>query len=409
MINLIGQGAYEEIANPKFQVPETIQNAVAFGFLLLGETPFLTLKAGEILFEGYNDPLLDLGHSEIFKVGNILLGNIFDRFAIPDMKKMAFYYGYNNTNDEEYWVKTGTKGDDQVGTVVSWANRTDLPHDWYTTEQCRMINGTDSGSFAPKHLKKTDRLPFFMSFLCRSFYLEYADDAEVNDIKTYEFTAPPSVFDTTLDENRGMRYPNLEKVNYAKGWPNCPTKTAENCSNVAVDCSAKDNLCHSCCDGSLVNDTYLMPPGLYPLQCYPGRLNQPPFLVQISPPHFAYSPPEISQNLIGMHPKLPEHVPFSYLYEPYSGTPLGTSAKFMINMPIFNISRFAGTSQLPQTMLPFAWTEIHAHMHQSILDYAKLGFTTVPRIVFISKIVTLVLAFCLALFSVFPIYRLRRK
>lgn len=58
-----------------------------------------------------------------------------------------------------------------------------------------------------------------------------------------------------------------------------------------------------------------MPPGIYPVQYYPGRLKASPFTVQFSPPHFVFLPSELVNSVIGLKPVLPQHVPFSYKYE----------------------------------------------------------------------------------------------
>lgn len=327
MPNLPMMGALQALVNPKYNVTPIQQDFFALGVMLLGEEPFIEVKVGELLFDGYNDALLSAAHSELAHVINLLLNvESFIPVPVPEMKRLAFFYNYNNTNDEEYWVETGTKDKSRVGRIISWANRTELPADWYTTPQARMINGTDSGSFSHPNLKKTDRLEFFLSFFCRSFFMDYSNEADVNGITTYAFQGTPEAFDTTLEENIGFRYPNLEKVNYAKGWPNCPEKNKTvNCNYYPVNCGIKENLCHPCCNGSLYEDTYIMPPGLYPVQCYPGQLKEPPFTVQFSPPHFAFSPPELQNGVIGMKPKLPDYVPFIYKYEP-----VGVKNSFLI-------------------------------------------------------------------------------
>jgi hypothetical protein len=37
-----------------------------------------------------------------------------------------------------------------------------------------------------------------------------------------------------------------------------------------VNCALKENLCHECCNGSFVDGTYVLPPGMYYTACYPG-------------------------------------------------------------------------------------------------------------------------------------------
>lgn len=98
--------------------------------------------------------------------------------------------------------------------------------------------------------------------------MDFADKVDISGIPTYEFHSPPSVFDTTLEENVGMQYDNFEKINYVPGWPECPPKNSTvDCTDSTVDCRIGINFCHSCCNGSFYNDTYLLPPGLFPVKC----------------------------------------------------------------------------------------------------------------------------------------------
>uniref|UniRef100_A0A914RHM8 ShKT domain-containing protein n=1 Tax=Parascaris equorum TaxID=6256 RepID=A0A914RHM8_PAREQ len=106
-----------------------------------------------------------------------------------------------------------------------------------------------------------------------SFYATYSGETTVSGIRSYTFETPYEVFDATLDENRGFRYENAERVNYFKEWDPCPNKTTfHNCSLLPfVDCSKRRNFCSECCDGNYVDGTYLLPPGMFPLKCYPGN------------------------------------------------------------------------------------------------------------------------------------------
>ncbi|KAK5980668.1 hypothetical protein GCK32_016381, partial [Trichostrongylus colubriformis] len=212
---------------------------------------------------------------------------------IPDMPRLGFFQGYNNSRDEHYWIRSGKDDINRLGEVVTWANQSVLPSSWWTTAYARSIRGSDSGSFCKMHLEKTDELPFFQSFMCRSFTKTFLTETTVHDIPSYTFSVPYEDYDTTADVNAGFRYRNVEKVNYFPDWPNCPNRDPNKCKSPnSVNCALQKNLCHDCCNGSFVDGTYLIPPGLFPLVCYPGRLQPTPFAVMYSPPHFLYSPPQ---------------------------------------------------------------------------------------------------------------------
>lgn len=148
--------------------------------------------------------------------------------------------------------------------------------------------------------------------------MDFSHKVDISGIPTYEFHSPPSVFDTTLEENLGMQYENFERINYVPNWPNCVRNTTADCYNFTLDCRIFENFCHACCNGSYFNGTYLLPPGLFPVKCYPGHVKQPPFTVFISAPHYAFSPKELVDTVDGLSPKLPEHIPFIYNHEPVS-------------------------------------------------------------------------------------------
>uniref|UniRef100_A0A7E4V869 CD36 family protein n=1 Tax=Panagrellus redivivus TaxID=6233 RepID=A0A7E4V869_PANRE len=398
MTNLIGYGTMADLADPQYNVSNSIRQLFAFGGMLLGESPFIIKNFGDIVFDGYADNMLSAAHSElVYEVSKALNQTHFNKTTfipvpVPDMAKMAFFYGYNNTNDEEYVIETGKSDIKQLGRIVSWANQTELPSDWYSTDQCRMINGTDSGSFQAHGIGKNDRLDIFLSFFCRSLYLEFNRETDVKGVSTYEFVTPMSVFDTTIEENRGMRYPNTEKINYAPQWPDCPPKDPNVTCSGDIDCGVYENLCHDCCDGSFVDDTYLLPPGLFPVKCYPGKFKSPPFTVVFSAPHYAYSPPELRETIIGMNPSLPDHIPIKIKYEPNAGVPLEVTIQFQVATPMYRSPEFVYSSHLANVLLPFMWVSSSGTVEGEVFDNIKLGFKTVPIIILAVKIFATVAA-----------------
>ncbi|VDO47639.1 unnamed protein product [Onchocerca flexuosa] len=95
-------------------------------------------------------------------------------------------------------------------------------------------------------------------------------------MKSIEFVVPEEEFDTISSKYSGFRYRNHEKIKYFPEWNPC-SKTIRNndfisCSNASINCLLEENLCHECCQGSYINGTYLLPPGMFPLVCFPGIL-----------------------------------------------------------------------------------------------------------------------------------------
>ncbi|CEF66509.1 CD36 antigen family-containing protein [Strongyloides ratti] len=384
--NMVFIGALAQLADPTKKISRTMQN-VSFN---------------DIMFNGYHDNLLSFGNSDLFKFINNHFGKNGDKlfpFKIPSMEKMGIFYGYNNTNDEDYVIKTGKDDINNYGKIVTWAGSTKLPKNFWSTDQARMINGSDSGSLQHMDIKKTDVLPQFNSYLCRSFDMIYEEESVVSDIPTYKFYVPYDNYDTTLEKNKGFRYANREKINYFPQWPKCNNSDIDykslDCTNSKIDCTIGPNLCNPCCNGSYVDGTYLLPPGMYPIGCYPGRNESPPFLLFFSAPHFYYSPPEVSNALYGIRPNKKEHQPIYYFHEPYSGQVINVNYKFQVNVPIFGYAPTIINTQMPNNIIPIFWASVEGNLYENLLSQLWLGFVFVPKLIFILKIVTLVIAILL--------------
>uniref|UniRef100_A0A0N4ZN79 Scavenger receptor class B member 1 n=1 Tax=Parastrongyloides trichosuri TaxID=131310 RepID=A0A0N4ZN79_PARTI len=396
--NLILIGALAELADPEKKLTPLMQSVLGVGIHLIGEYTFIDVGFEDLMFKGYHDNLLTFGTSGLFKFINGHFGKdgkpLFP-FDIPDMKKMGIFYGYNNTNDADYVIKTGKDNMDDYGKIVTWAGSKYLPKSFWSTKEARMINGSDVGSLQHMEIKKSDVLQQFNSYLCRSFDMIYQEDGEISGIPAYKFYVPYDNYDTTLEKNKGFRYANKEKINYFPQWPKCDNNSSSmanstDCSNKIIDCTIGPNLCDPCCNGSFVDGTYLLPPGIYPISCYPGRTTIPPFLLFFSAPHFYYSPPEVADAIYGLRPNKKEHEPIFYYHEPYSGQVLNVNYKFQVNCPIFGFSNTIINKQMPNNIIPIFWASTEGHIYDSLISQLYLGFVFVPRFIFILKIVTLV-------------------
>ncbi|VDL63832.1 unnamed protein product [Nippostrongylus brasiliensis] len=382
--NPTGIGAAADINDPQYNLTNVAKRLLGFGLLLLGDYPFV-LQIVSILSDALN------GGKNIIPI------------PIPDMPRLGFFQGYNNSRDEEYWVRTGKDDINRLGEIVTWANQSILPAEWWPTVYSR-----NSGSFCKMHLKKTDELPFFQSFMCRSFTKTFFGETTVHGIPSYTFSVPYEDYDTTADVNVGFRYRNVEKVNYYPDWPSCPDRDPNKCAGPRVDCSLQENLCHNCCNGSYVDGTYLVPPGIFPLVCYPGHLEPTPFAVMYSPPHFVYSPPQMIDSVVGLSPNNETHRPMIYNHEPYSGAVTEVFYRLQVSMPTMRSKGVFQTYHVSQTIIPIFWEDSHATLFDSTYHMLWLGFVFVPRLVDAIKYTLLVLTLALVLFvSVFYIRRLR--
>ncbi|CAI4222504.1 unnamed protein product [Auanema sp. JU1783] len=404
-------GAAADMYNPRYNVTPTTRIIIAASLLLLGEYPFISQSVGDILFDGYDDALLSAAHSNIVNILTGLNGGVtVIPIPVPAMPRMGFFQGYNNTNDESYWVKTGKENIDEIAKVVTWANVSSLPQSWWTTDYARSIRGSDSASFSKMHLKKTDIIEGFQSFQCRSFNATYLKEETVHNIPGWIYSVPYEEYDTTSDQNRGFRYENSEKVNYYPDWPACPQKNSSECAqHDKVDCSASINFCHNCCERSFVNGTYLLPPGMFPLVCYPGRLQPSPFSVMYSPPHFLYSPPEVINSVYGLNPSYEKHLPMLYTHEPYSGTVLKVIYQLMVSTPVFANPIVVTNMHLPNSIVPMFWQGANAILYDSVYNEVWLGFVLVPKLVDGIKYFLLALSLFIILVIAFLLFKRRKS
>ncbi|XP_024942403.1 protein croquemort isoform X2 [Cephus cinctus] len=118
-----------------------------------GETIITTKTAGELLFDGYKDPVLEAG-----SVANYS-GIPFDKFA--------WFYGRNNseTYDGIFNMFTGATDIHKIGSIEKWkySNRTKF------AGYCGIVNGTNGDLWPPLPDNKT--VSIFSSDLCTSLSL----------------------------------------------------------------------------------------------------------------------------------------------------------------------------------------------------------------------------------------------
>ncbi|CAJ0592631.1 unnamed protein product [Cylicocyclus nassatus] len=411
--NPTGVGAAANIYDPRYDITPIGRKILGFGLLLVGDYPFVSHTVKEVLFDGYNDGLLTVGHSKIIRVlSDALNGGVsIIPIPVPPMPLLGFFQGYNNSKDEDYWVRTGKTDIDRLGEIVTWANVSSLPDYWWSTPYARSIRGSDSASFCKMHLNEDDRLDFFQSFMCRSFTKTYLGKTVVHGIPAYTFSVPYEEYDSTANINAGFRYTNIEEVNYYPDWPSCPERFPESCKNhSAVNCSLQENLCHDCCNMSYVDGTYLVPPGIFPLVCYPGRLKPTPFSVMYSPPHFVYSPPEMINSVVGLHPDIETHRPMVYNHEPYSGSVVEVFYRLQVSMPTMPVKGVVPNRDLPEKIIPIFWEDSHAVLKDYVYDKLWLGFVLVPKLVTAIEFTLLgVGVILLLLIALLQIWRRRRR
>ncbi|KAI5278887.1 lysosome membrane protein 2 [Manis pentadactyla] len=150
------------------------------------QTLFVTHTVDELLW-GYKDEILSL--INIFK---------------PDISPyFGLFYGRNGTDDGDYVFLTGKDNYLNFSKIVEWNGKTSL--DWWTTDSCNMINGTDGDSFHPL-ISKDEVLYIFPSDFCRSVYITFSDFDSVEGLPAFRYGVPKEILANT-SENAGFCIP----------------------------------------------------------------------------------------------------------------------------------------------------------------------------------------------------------
>ncbi|XP_041815777.1 lysosome membrane protein 2c [Chelmon rostratus] len=158
----------------RFRDQPIVANLISSYMKATDEGLFTTHTVGELLW-GYEDALL-----KALKVVEPELDDVF-----------GLFYKSNASNDGEYVFFTGQQNYKDFARVDTWNGESSL--NWWTSDECNMINGTNGASFHPV-ITKSETLYMFSSDLCRSLYALYDEDVTVKGIPGYRFSPPNKVF-----------------------------------------------------------------------------------------------------------------------------------------------------------------------------------------------------------------------
>lgn len=250
-----------------------------------GQGLFTTRTVGELLW-GYEDGLL--------KALKIIRPDLDDVFGL--------FYKNNASNDGEYVFFTGQQNYRDFSRVDMWKGESSL--NWWTSDECNMINGTIGTAFHPV-ITKNDMLYIFSSDLCRSLYTVYEEDVTVKGITGYRFVPPSSVFAnlTVNPDNAGFCVP-----------------------------------AGNCLGSGLLNVSV----------CKEGA----PIIM--SSPHFYQADEKFAQDVFGMTPNKEEHQTTIDI-NPLTGVVLQTAKRLQINVYVEQIPTFSQTGNVRTVVFPVAY------------------------------------------------------
>ncbi|XP_075785558.1 lysosome membrane protein 2 isoform X2 [Pelodiscus sinensis] len=284
-VNIPAVTAMEQTKSTSLQFPVEVL------LILYQEHLFMTHTVHELLW-GYKDKLLTTLH--MFR---------------PEIDPMfGLFNKMNGTDDGEYVVLSGKKNYLNFSKIVQWRGKESL--DWWTTESCNMINGTDGSTFHP--LISTDETIYvFSSDFCRSLYVTFDSYVSVSGISAYRFVPPPMVFANVSvnPDNAGFCVP------------------AGNCHGSGV---------------------------LNVSACKQGA---PIFL---SAPHFYQADEKYIKDIQGMHPRKEDHETFLDI-NPLTGILVQAAKRLQINVLVRHLDGFIETGSVRTLIFPVV------HVNESTL------------------------------------------
>lgn len=140
--------------------------------------PFKVIAADSLLW-GYEDDLINLSKAfstkpERFEKFGMLInrnGTSLDTFEIytgeDDLKKLAVISRFNDKNSMDYW----------------------------STDECNRVDGTDGSQFPPHLMDKKKRLEVYIQALCRKLPLVFDSEVNVYDgVPAWRYKTPLNVF-----------------------------------------------------------------------------------------------------------------------------------------------------------------------------------------------------------------------
>lgn len=300
---------------------------------------FITRRAGDLLYEGYQeDLLLDLAY--------------YTSDPVHATGKFGFFYPKNNSNDGTYRIFTGKTGLDKLQVIDEWNEEPYL--DFWKTDSCNMINGTEGSQF-PQPVEKNGVIWMYSSDLCRSLYLKYEKTINHGGLDLHRYVLPSEV---------------LEK-------------------SPATDCYCTDDFT---CRSSMINLS-------------PCKKGSP---VVASTPHFYMGTNDSIFGVEGLSPNKEEHETFIDV-EPNTGVTFRAHKRIQISMPLKPYSAVSEWENLPQVIVPILWLNESAEVPIDRAEalHSKL---TVPAIVVTYVSWALVVIGCLlCIVCIFFILRLHNE
>lgn len=273
----------------------------------------VTKTVQELLFDGYEDPLLTLvranGNPDIPK---------------PPFDKFGWFVDRNDseTFDGNFTMFTGENNIRDLGVLQLWNddNKVNL-----FRGKCDYVVGTTGELLPPIKDGQKPPLDVFATDVCRTVRIKYDSNYEAFGIKGYQWVGDDSVFDN------GVKYPEM-----------------------SCFCSAQEESCPD-----------LLPGVFNASSC---KFGAPAFA---SYPHFYLAHEQYRNAIEGMNPIKEDHE-FQIAAEPRTGIPLKIRAALQINMMMKSYP-WSSIKEVPEVMMPMFWFRQVAELTPELASQAKIA------------------------------------
>ncbi|XP_058445850.1 protein croquemort-like [Malaya genurostris] len=276
----------------------------------------------EILFEGFDDTLLDL-----LKTLNNTVKVPFDKFGWFVNRNLS------DTYDGTFTIQTGADSLENVGVLTQWngANHTGMYRG-----KCGEVRGTTGELWPVMHSNKTN-VTIFASDVCRSLTLQYIDEVTIHNVEGAKYVGDDQIFDN------GVKYPETAC------WCNSPPAK---CPDVK--------------------------PGVFNASAC--KYGSPTF---VSYPHFYLADQSYRDAIDGMTPNKTKHE-FYIAIEPHTGIPLDVRAQLQINMHLQPIKGIKMYENMPDIIVPMLWFTQRATLTEDLANQAKMALVLPKLGIYIS-------------------------
>ncbi|KAF4099000.1 lysosome membrane protein 2c [Onychostoma macrolepis] len=319
----------------KFKDTFSVKRIISDLMIANGIGIFRTFRVGDLLW-GYEDPLLKI-------IKHVV--EMDDHFGL--------FYKKNATDDGDYIFFTGKQNYQDFARIDEWNGQSTL--NWWSTEGCNRINGTDGASFHPV-ITKTEKLYIFSSDLCRSIYAQYESDVSVRGVPGFRFVPPSEVF-----ANRTI---NPDNAGFCVPAGNC---LGSGLLNVSV-----------CKEGA-------------------------PIIM--SSPHFYQADDKFVQDVFGMNPNKEEHETVIDV-NPLTGMLLRGAKRVQVNVYLHQIQGFSQTGKIQTLVFPVMY------LNESVLideESAKKLYAVVNEANVIINIPFIVISVGILLGVIFIVFMCRQQ